>query len=196
MHRASIARERDLARKMEKSAIVVGVIVALFLPCIVESTVHVVGDAIGWDNRQNSAYYSNWAASNKFAVGDVLTFNFTTNEHDVVEVPKASYDGCSTDNAKQTIKNGPANVSLTEEGEHYYICSISGHCQAGQKLAITVHSSSTPAVNCTPSPASSPTPTPQTAPPTTPGNSCPAPSILAAVFFSLGFIALSFCFTM
>ncbi|GMN50018.1 hypothetical protein TIFTF001_019191, partial [Ficus carica] len=109
-------------------------------------TVHVVGDSTGWTVPQGgAAVYSTWASTQNFVVGDNLTFNFATNQHDVVQVPKESYDSCSSDNALgDPILNGPANVTLTTAGDHYFICSIGAHCQNGQKLAITAVSASGP----------------------------------------------------
>ncbi|XP_047974932.1 cucumber peeling cupredoxin-like [Salvia hispanica] len=134
-------------------------------------TVHIVGDNMGWRiPTSTSVSYSNWASGKTFMVGDILVFNFMTNEHDVVQVPKASYDACSEDNAiGNIITTGPANITLDNAGERYYICSIGGHCGAGQKLSITVVSSSTggpsPPVT-TPPPATPTTPQPDACAPT------------------------------
>ncbi|CAA0816476.1 Blue copper protein [Striga hermonthica] len=38
--------------------------------------------------------------------------------------------------------NGPTNVTLDSAGDRYYICSFGSHCQQGQRLSITVISSS------------------------------------------------------
>ncbi|XP_042059716.1 cucumber peeling cupredoxin-like [Salvia splendens] len=95
-------------------------------------TVHIVGDNMEWRiSTSTSVSYSNWASGKTFVVGDILVFNFKTNEHDVVQVPKASYDACSEDNAiGSIITTGPANITLDTAGERYYICSIGGHCEA------------------------------------------------------------------
>ena len=127
------------------------------------ATTFTVGDSSGWKLGVN---YDNWASGKTFTDGDQLVFNFATGNHDVVEVDKSGYDGCSTTNAANTIQNGPATVNLTS-GTHYYICGISGHCSAGMKLAVTVGSGSG---------SGSPTPgggSPSTPTPTTP--SAPAP---------------------
>ncbi|GFY96958.1 hypothetical protein Acr_11g0012640 [Actinidia rufa] len=84
-------------------------------------------------------------------------FKFATNAHDVVQVPKASFDTCSDDNKiGNPITTGPANVTLTSAGDHYYICSFGSHCQLGQKLAIIV--SATPGAAAPPTPANPSTP--------------------------------------
>ncbi|XP_027123647.2 umecyanin-like [Coffea arabica] len=143
--------------------------------------VYVVGDSIGWAIPQNgAAAYTNWASGKNFKVGDILVFNFVTNQHDVQQVPKASYDACNSNNAiGGMITDGPANVTLSSTGAHYFICTFNGHCQAGQKLAISVSGSAgTPGANPparTPAPATTPTapPPPSNQPP---GARAPTPS--------------------
>ncbi|BBN68573.1 blue-copper-binding protein [Prunus dulcis] len=130
-------------------------------------TMHVVGDSLGWAIPQSGQQYVTWASANKFAVGDILIFHFATNEHDVQQVPKASFDSCNSDNAiGSSIRTGPANVMLTSAGDNYFICTYGTHCQSGQKLAITV---SAAAPGASPSaPTSAPPPPLATTPPTTP----------------------------
>ncbi|MBA0866704.1 hypothetical protein Goshw_023555 [Gossypium schwendimanii] len=134
-------------------------------------TVHVVGDDLGWTVPQNGATaYSNWAASKRFLIGDILVFNFTTNEHDVLQVPRASFDECSDDNPiGNMLINGPANVTLNSTGEQYYICTIGRHCELGQRLAITVSATSS-------SPLPAPSPTTPTTPSPTSNDCTPAPT--------------------
>uniref|UniRef100_A0A803P044 glucan endo-1,3-beta-D-glucosidase n=1 Tax=Cannabis sativa TaxID=3483 RepID=A0A803P044_CANSA len=118
----------------------------------------------------------------------IQAFKFMNGRHDVVEVPKASYEGCSASNAiGNTFTTSPTNFSLTQ-GHHYYICTFGDHCQSGQKLAIQVLSSQEPSHPPSPSNANVPS---------TPGSSSsPPPSVLAAVFFNLMSIALTLCFSM
>ncbi|KAF8036575.1 hypothetical protein BT93_C2330, partial [Corymbia citriodora subsp. variegata] len=123
-------------------------------------TNHVVGDSLGWTVPPGGAIaYSTWASNKTFAVGDTLAFNFATGAHDVAEVAKAAYDGCSSTNPISLQTKGPASITLNKSGEHYFICTFSGHCSVGQKLAINVTNTSAP----TPSP--SPAPTPSSPPP-------------------------------
>ncbi|KAK6124679.1 hypothetical protein DH2020_041583 [Rehmannia glutinosa] len=104
---------------------------------------------MGWDIPSNtSVSYSNWVSGKTFMVGDILG-TFVTNQHDVLRVPQASYNACTQDNAIG---------SIITTGDHHYICTFGRHCQFGQRLAITV-SSSTPGGVANP---------PMTAPPTTP----------------------------
>ncbi|KAI3711700.1 hypothetical protein L1987_70241 [Smallanthus sonchifolius] len=111
-----------------------------------------------------------------FNAGDTLFFNFTTGIHDVAEVSQAAYDPCTTINPISITTTGPATVTLTTAGAHYYICTVGTHCQIGQKLAINV--SATPAAPATPPPATPtppPVPTP-VSPPTTTPSPAPVPS--------------------
>ncbi|KAM5578753.1 umecyanin-like [Rosa sericea] len=153
----------------KKMMVVFGLVAAVFLQIVAAQTAHVVGGSVGWTIPQNGAQeYVTWASGQKFLVGDVLTFNFATNTHDVVEVPKASFDSCSSSNPiGSTITTGPANVTLASAGDHYYICTFGSHCQSGQKLAITVSASAT-------SPGASPSaPTPVSPMPPTSNAPCP-----------------------
>ncbi|KAF2323236.1 hypothetical protein GH714_034266 [Hevea brasiliensis] len=68
--------------------------------CAAAQTVHVVGKHRYWTIPQGGAQaYTNWANGKNFVVGDILTFNFTTNEHDVLRVQKDSFDACSSSNS-------------------------------------------------------------------------------------------------
>lgn len=72
---------------------------------------------------------------------------------------------------------GPANITLQTAGEHYFICSVSGHCISGQKLSINVTGASSPAPQPnSPSPAAStPVPSPALAP--EPSSATPSPTL-------------------
>ncbi|XP_075491084.1 cucumber peeling cupredoxin-like isoform X2 [Primulina tabacum] len=156
---------------MDRAPLILTLFCAIFsvmLNFAAAQNVYTVGDEIGWDiPRAASVSYVNWASGKTFSVGDILVFNFVTNQHDLVQVTRASYDACDDDNEiGSIITTGPANVTLITTGDHYYICTFGPHCEAGQKLAITVGSS-------TPDIANPPT----TAPPTTPATPSPASSL-------------------
>ncbi|KAJ0971232.1 hypothetical protein J5N97_019191 [Dioscorea zingiberensis] len=172
------------------------------------ATKHVVGGtATGWTIPPNTTFYSEWSASQTFAVGDSLVFNFPTGIHNVIKVPKSDYDACTTKNQiGATLSNGPATVTIPSGGQHYYLCGVGGHCTAGQKVSITVTGSAS--TEPTPAPASggpAPAGSAGTTPPSTPapatGPSAPAPqgpnSAAATLtggclvaFFSLAFASL------
>ncbi|KAH7565037.1 hypothetical protein ACOSQ2_021201 [Xanthoceras sorbifolium] len=158
---------------MAKFVIMSMVFAVVLLKSAAAQTVHVVGDSMGWvvPNNGGAGAFETWAASKKFVVGDILTFNFGTGRHDVQQVPKASYDACTASNPIGTlITTGPANITLDSAGDHYYICTFSQHCQLGQKLSISVSAAA---------PGASPSPTPPTTPSPhsgTPDDCTPAPT--------------------
>ncbi|XVE54445.1 hypothetical protein DITRI_Ditri03aG0082000 [Diplodiscus trichospermus] len=103
------------------------------------TAVYTVGDSTGWTRpTNNDDLYDNWADNKVFVIGDVLVFNFTTGQHNVAEVTEADYDDCTATNPISTQNNGPARITLNRTGEHYFICTLPGHCSAGQKLNIEV----------------------------------------------------------
>ncbi|KAB1199395.1 Stellacyanin [Morella rubra] len=146
------------------------------------ATTYTVGDTSGWTVPPSGAgAYSTWAANKSFTVGDILVFTFTTGAHDVARVTKAAYDVCNLTSPISIETNGPANLTLNDAGEHYYICTIASHCTLGQKLAINVTAATSPTASppaATPSP-STPSPTGAAAPPpttATPPSSTTTPS--------------------
>lgn len=143
---------------------------------VAAATSHVVGgNATGWAIPSNTSFYDQWSASQTFVVGDILVFNFPAGAHNVIQVPKSSYDACSAQNQiGSNLTTSPATVTITSSGTHYYICGFSGHCLAGQRLAITASSSASPTPAPTPggsTPSGSPTPN---ASGPTPGGSTPS----------------------
>uniref|UniRef100_A0A2N9IT38 Phytocyanin domain-containing protein n=1 Tax=Fagus sylvatica TaxID=28930 RepID=A0A2N9IT38_FAGSY len=173
--------------KLMSVVVVLSVVAAVLLQCTAAQTVHVVGDSIGWTipaiPEGGTQAYQTWAA----------TFKFITNTHDVLEVPKKSYDACSSASPIGTsITTGGANVTLDAAGDHYYICTFGKHCEFGQKLAITVLGSPGTTTPTTTSPALSP----KADGPTTPASQPPPKSsssvVFASFFVSLLSIAMAF----
>eukprot|EP00262_Sarcandra_glabra_P006364 TRINITY_DN18591_c0_g1_i2.p1 TRINITY_DN18591_c0_g1~~TRINITY_DN18591_c0_g1_i2.p1 ORF type:complete len:189 (+),score=15.61 TRINITY_DN18591_c0_g1_i2:95-661(+) len=155
---------------MASSVGVVGflVVVAALLHCTTAATNHTVGDSSGWTVPTPNTLYTSWINNKVFTVGDNLIFTFITGQHDVLQVPKERYDSCSgTAAIGSSITTGPATVTLTSAGQHYFICTVGTHCRLGQKLAVSVVSSSTTA----PPPT---TPSGET-PPTLPSADSPSP---------------------
>ncbi|PWA47603.1 cupredoxin [Artemisia annua] len=158
--------------------LVVFTVASFQLHSTVAQTRHVVGDALGWTIPPNGeATYTTWASRQTFNVGDTLLFNFTTGLHNVAEISQAAYGPCSSTNTLSLNPTGPATVTLTRSGAHYFICTVVSHCQIGQKLTINVSPASTsttsplspPSTIATPpstfeqSPSGSPVPPPSSA---------------------------------
>ncbi|KAK8620000.1 hypothetical protein V6N13_066489 [Hibiscus sabdariffa] len=137
-------------------------------PATPSGTTYTVGDSTGWRVPTNDDFYDDWADNKDFRVGDILVFNFTIGQHNVVEVTEAGYDACSTTNALSTVTNGPARITLNTTGDHYFICGIPTHCTNGQKLKVEVEvengnrtpSPSTPGSGTSGPPSASPTSSP------------------------------------
>lgn len=68
-------------------------------------------------------------------------FNYVSG-HTADEVSASDYKGCSAGNSITTDSSGKTTIDLKKEGTHYFICGVSGHCDGGMKLAVTVGSSS------------------------------------------------------
>ncbi|GMJ09048.1 blue-copper-binding protein, BLUE COPPER BINDING PROTEIN, SENESCENCE ASSOCIATED GENE 14 [Hibiscus trionum] len=167
---------------------------------------YTVGDSSGWTVSSNGAsFYQTWANGKNFMIGDILVFNYVTGIHDVLEVSRSSYQQCNASNPILNLTTPPTRVTLRTAGEHYYICSVPGHCTAGQQLAINVSSSSTatPPSSSSPSPSTSsatpPSPTNPSSPgdnnasPPTPGNS---EASMGAAGLSATFVSLIVAFFM
>ncbi|KAK9947535.1 hypothetical protein M0R45_003155 [Rubus argutus] len=99
---------------------------------------YVVGDSLGWTLPPNTSFYSDWAASKTFQLGDEVAFKWTGN-HTVAEASKEEYDSCSDPGI---WIGSPVNVNLITAGSRYFICTVGDHCEQGQKVTITVGSSS------------------------------------------------------
>ncbi|XP_027344104.1 uclacyanin 1 [Abrus precatorius] len=128
--------------------------VAILIKLALATNYNVGGPNGGWDTNSN---LQSWASSQKFSVGDSLTFQYPPN-HNVVEVSKADYDSCKPTNPIQSYNDGTTTIPLTSPGKRYFICGTIGHCSQGMKLEIdtlaSATSSATPAAS--PSPAGSP----------------------------------------
>lgn len=120
-------------------------------------------------------------------------FNFINGTHDVAELTKENYESCNTATTISHTTNPPVRISLTTAGEHFFTCTVSGHCDAGQKLAINVTGESTatpPSTGGAPSPGgtttpSSPSPTNVASPPENSGAGSLGVAGLSATFLSI-----------
>eukprot|EP00268_Persea_americana_P066363 TRINITY_DN900_c1_g1_i2.p1 TRINITY_DN900_c1_g1~~TRINITY_DN900_c1_g1_i2.p1 ORF type:complete len:195 (+),score=20.73 TRINITY_DN900_c1_g1_i2:110-694(+) len=158
------------------------VVIAVLAQCSAAETTYIVGDSAGWTLPFNTS----WATGKTFAIGDKLSFTFNAQAHDVAQVTKTEYDGCTSSSNSNVSTTSPTVITLSTAGEHYYICTFTGHCAGGQKLSVNVVSSTTespgpsppPTAGSTPPTASSPTAgsTPPTASSPTAGSTPPSPS--------------------
>ncbi|GKV24236.1 hypothetical protein SLEP1_g33871 [Rubroshorea leprosula] len=96
-----------------------------------QAATYTVGGSGGW-----SFNVGGWTKGKRFKAGDILIFNYSPSIHDVVAVSKAGYDTCTTPKGAKVYKSGKDQIKLVK-GKNYFICSFSGHCQGGMKVAIT-----------------------------------------------------------
>ncbi|KAL8149739.1 hypothetical protein AgCh_006672 [Apium graveolens] len=101
-----------------------------------------------------SVPYRIWSSVQTFAVNDKIVFVFPQGLHTAAEVTKEGYDKCNLSEIISIEATSPATFTIESVGKHYYICTVAGHCQQGQKVAITVPDSS-PALLATSAPRSS-----------------------------------------
>ncbi|XP_039165068.1 stellacyanin-like [Eucalyptus grandis] len=124
---------------------------------------YTVGDAMGWTIAAGgAAAYEAWANSQIFEVGDILVFNFNDGAHDVAEVTDTSFNSCDGTNTLSIFTAPPARITLATAGQHFFICTVPGHCSLGQKVAINV---TAPSPSGTPPSSSSAVPPPKAATP-------------------------------
>ncbi|RWW36914.1 hypothetical protein BHE74_00058022 [Ensete ventricosum] len=139
------------------------------LPCHhLEAAEYTVGEADGWDTGIN---YLLWSNKYNFTVGDVLgnvirvdhllqaaasAFSFTDRcvgthtvfkyvqvQHNVYQVTQETYQSCDSNSGViRTYDSGDDRVTLGEATIYWFICTITGHCQDGMKLAVSVANSS------------------------------------------------------
>ncbi|KAE8699219.1 putative Uclacyanin 1 [Hibiscus syriacus] len=98
-------------------------IVALLSPVTSSATEHIVGGDDGW---KLGVKYDDWAKDKMFFVGDTLV---TGDEFKRCTVPSNNSLGSFT---------GHDTIKLATVGTKWYISGISGHCDGGMKLKITV----------------------------------------------------------
>ncbi|CAL0307116.1 unnamed protein product [Lupinus luteus] len=159
-----------MARNMNNTFVVLFIAIATLFNGSAAQTSHVVGDSTGWTIPSGgAATYTTWASNKTFTLGDTLVFNFANAQHDVAKVSKSDFDACNGGSAIFTITTSPAIVTLNETGEQYYICAFTGHCSAGQKLAIKVtQKASTNSPSLAPHLSPSASPSPKTSPSASP----------------------------
>ncbi|CAE5967635.1 unnamed protein product [Arabidopsis arenosa] len=100
-----------------------------------EGTEHIVGDSSGWELFTN---YTNWTQGREFHVGDVLVFNYKSDQHNVMQVNSTAYTDCGIDNYTSLFTKGNDSIIISEVGELWFICAVGDHCENGQKLSINV----------------------------------------------------------
>ena len=122
---------------METKALIL-ITVAMTMLGMVLGASHTVGAPDGsWVLQTN---YSRWVSRIRFTTGDELKFQYSAAVHNVVEVSKTGYDSCNGSSPISTFPTGNDVVPLATVGTRYFICGVSGHCDAGMKVEVNVKS--------------------------------------------------------
>ncbi|KDP27597.1 hypothetical protein JCGZ_19602 [Jatropha curcas] len=112
-------------------------------------TVYTVGDSDGWHLNVD---YDRWTADKHFFVGDILIFNYDQDYHNVLLVKNQNFLSCDGSSPNSSYASGHDSITLTSEGDFFFICGFPGHCEAGQKLFIQVEDAETVLPNSEPYP--------------------------------------------
>ncbi|XP_019422654.1 PREDICTED: mavicyanin-like [Lupinus angustifolius] len=105
----------------------------------IKSTTHFVGDDKGWCSPPNPGFYDQWTKGRKFTVGDVIVFQYNPGLNTVAQVgTRDDYEHCSGTNIIQTYFFGKTAITLDKPGDYFFFSSVGKHCEAGQKLMISV----------------------------------------------------------
>ncbi|KAL6564355.1 hypothetical protein OROMI_015805 [Orobanche minor] len=161
------------------------IVLAMFITVICGSckaSVYKVGDDDGWD-IMGDVVYNQWALSKTFKVGDTIVFEYDPEFHSVLQVSQSDFHSCNTATPISSYTTGNDSIVINNSGHYYYICGVMGHCEAGQKIDITVTDSHKPAIEPVSSPANTPS---QTVVPKTRSGSSVTPSSGESLVFNNG----------
>ncbi|KAI3668169.1 hypothetical protein L6452_43246 [Arctium lappa] len=99
--------------------------------------VYKVGDSAGWTNIGHVDYKS-WASAKRFHAGDAIVFTYNRDFQNVVRVPYTGYLTCNGAVSYDTFTSGNDTFPIKLPGHYYFICTLPGHCESGQKVDIRV----------------------------------------------------------
>ncbi|KAI3466415.1 hypothetical protein Pfo_023078 [Paulownia fortunei] len=113
-----------------------------------------VGEERGWrkPTGKEPETYNEWAAKNRFHIGDTVYFKYQKDS--VLVVNSADYLNCNTSHPISKFEDGSTVFQFDRPGFFYFISGQPGHCKSGQRLIIRVmHPSEVEAPELAPSPA-------------------------------------------
>ncbi|KAL7103339.1 hypothetical protein ACP275_08G173500 [Erythranthe tilingii] len=130
-------------------------IAATMAAVLVSGFQYPVGEKMGWKKPtgKEPETYNEWAAKNRFHIGDTVNFKYQNDS--VLVVSPVGYLTCNTTNPISRFDDGDTVFQFDRPGFFYFISGEPGHCKSGQRLIVRVmHPSQAPEVS--PSPAPSP----------------------------------------
>ncbi|KAF8117915.1 hypothetical protein N665_0008s0253 [Sinapis alba] len=97
-----------------------------------------VGDEFEWrvPLQNDTSVYSHWASTNRFHIGDSLSFVY--DKDSVMEVDKWGFYHCNASDPITAFDNGNSTFLLHRPGLFYFISGSNAHCTSGQRLIVEV----------------------------------------------------------
>ncbi|KAL0724488.1 hypothetical protein Bca4012_039087 [Brassica carinata] len=97
-----------------------------------------VGDEFEWrvPLQNDTSVYSRWASTNRFHIGDSLSFVY--DKDSVMEVEKWQFYHCNASDPITAFDNGNSTFFLDRPGLFYFISGSNAHCTSGQRLIVEV----------------------------------------------------------
>ncbi|RID54703.1 hypothetical protein BRARA_G02005 [Brassica rapa] len=97
-----------------------------------------VGDEFEWrvPLQNDTSVYSRWANTNRFHIGDSLSFVY--DKDSVMEVDKWGFYHCNGSDPITAFDNGNSTFYLDRPGLFYFISGSNAHCTSGQRLIVEV----------------------------------------------------------
>ncbi|CAO2189878.1 unnamed protein product [Urochloa humidicola] len=125
-----------MARTLVPTAAMAALVAMAAVMEVAAAATYTVGAPDGlWDMQTD---YAQWVKTKTFHPGDKITFTYSAELHDVVEVTEAGYDACSSANNISAFRTGNDVVTLAAAGTRYFLCGLTGHCDSGMKIRIDV----------------------------------------------------------
>ncbi|URE29493.1 early nodulin-like protein [Musa troglodytarum] len=98
-----------------------------------------VGGSNGWSVPDTNAMsYSQWAAKNRFKIGDSLLFVYLPDEDSVLLVNADAYNSCNTSSFVDFFNDGNTVFTFTRSSHFYFISGKKDYCHKNEKLVVVV----------------------------------------------------------
>ncbi|KAM0943840.1 putative Phytocyanin domain, cupredoxin [Dioscorea sansibarensis] len=130
-----------------------------------------VGGLKGWTVPTDDAgFYSKWAESNRFQIGDSLLFVYPQGQDTVLHVSQEDYNTCDTSSFIDEFKDGNTVFTLNSSGPFYFVSGNQENCLKNESLVVVVmaernNNASAPSLPPSPSLVSPPPPPSLASPP-------------------------------
>nr|CAD1823146.1 unnamed protein product [Ananas comosus var. bracteatus] len=98
-----------------------------------------------------------WAAANRFQVGDSLVWKYDKEKDSVIQVTREDYLSCNTSSPIAEHKDGATAVNLARSGAYYFVSGAEGACEKGEKVIVVVMAERRRGAGLAPAPAPTPT---------------------------------------